>query len=285
MKNIESVEVLDFSSEDAPTIIEKIIKVIINTSGLFVFIHLLFNGTNDDGIFFLILIIIIALNNSSGFSFIRKKENIYQGFAKRNGLDYFDNTFSVIPENLFPSFLGTFTFSSGHNRRINNLVTFNLYGKAIYLFDYQFETGVGKTKNNHYMTIIAIGTNANLPKIMLSPHESIFTKDIRNIFAPQFENMINVHLDGRLEDKCNLIAQRGHQIEALQVFTPDFIEVYEERFSDIRLELANDKSYIIHDGRIFNRKYFKPMIELAEYMIKEIIPKISKITTKMDKER
>ena len=65
-------------------------------------------------------------------------------------------------------------FDRGHSKRVRNLMTGQLDGQQVAVFDYRYTTGSGKHQHTHSQTVVLLpGAKTSLPDMQLAPENAL----------------------------------------------------------------------------------------------------------------
>ena len=212
------------------------------------------------GTFFQILFIVVfvvvgtfaSLNQSRAR---RQRSADLQALATRLAFESFD------PENDETFALGWGFLSwldQGSRRYAFNLLQGKYHESPLFVFDYHFQTGEGKNKNERYLTILMLVCKEAFPKLTIGPErlrdriaETLGLENDIHFESAEFSRIFNVHSPDKkfAYDVCNaqmieyLLANRDLQIEIqgpviLLAFEPQLpvskIEFNLQRLAQIR---------------------------------------------------
>jgi hypothetical protein len=184
----------------------------------------------------------------------------YRKFANENFLEYSD-------EGNIYDFEGPI-YVLGHSRKFKNIVNLRIKGHDTKLFTYDYTTGVGDKESTAHLTILQVGFDFKLPALVLNPKRTgmfgSYALPTYGIMLPQ-----EIYLDGPFYQTHRLIAGRMSRLEALQIFTPDFLEKL-LGFTDVKLQLYGKKMIIVRYGIEDDPDKLRGMFKVAELFIAKI---------------
>jgi hypothetical protein len=181
-----------------------------------------------------------------------------QQFAQANGYTYQDS--ADISDK------SGYIFNIGHSRLIQNYVSGTYQNCPIDLFDYQYTIGGGKNSETIRKTVFEINFNLPLPHITLKNHELM---DLS-------WNLEKVKLEGDFADKFDLFVQKGFEIEALEIFTPDLMSKIEDNWR-FKLEFIQTKLYLYAAGTVTRKTDLQNFYDAVKYLITKLDPLIAKM--------
>jgi hypothetical protein len=147
---------------------------------------------------------------------------------------------------------------NGSNRYAFNVLQGTYHERRLFVFDYHYQTGEGKNKSEHYLTMLMLICNEAFPKLTIGPErfgdkiaEAIGLENDIKFESAEFSRLFNVRSENKkfAYDVCNaqmmefLLANRDLQIEIngpviLLAFQPQLavgkIEFNLQRLAQIR---------------------------------------------------
>ncbi len=197
-----------------------------------------------------------------GYSIARSKvqDKFMQQFAAANGFSY-RSTGSL--DGLDGSF-----FRIGHDGSVTDVVSGQFQGHPLSLFEYDFLVGGGKSESSYHYTIYKLQFDGALPDIMLKCGGTFFGESLLEK-NPEKEM---IKLEGDFNKYFSLSVSKGHEVDALEVFTPDVMEDLIEKAKQFSVEIVNDHLFIYHSSVIGTKQELSRMYALAQYFIEKLEP-------------
>ena len=186
-----------------------------------------------------------------------------QRFAELNELHY-ERT----------GFLGTVSgklFSIGDKRSIRNVVTSFFGDNPTRFFNYKYSRGFGRTIKVYRFTI----WETKFRKVEF-PHILLQSKKMPR-FGKKAKNETKVSLKGNLDDSFRLYVARGYEIEVLQIFTPEVLQMLCDKSSEFSIEFAGNSMYIYDNTVVKNNKQLKELFDVARGIFDSAGPLINRL--------
>lgn len=165
-------------------------------------------------------------------------------------------------------------FSLGHSRVVTNIVSGRYMDRPIQLLNYNYTIGGGKHSYTYFSTIFQIDFPATLPRMFLHQRGNMFVVDGMDIKIPDGQE---VHLEGDFDNFFRLTVQKGFEIEALQIFTPDFMIDLRDQWKHTSLEFVGHYIYMYKDLTLGTKKDLLSFYALACYVISKLGPVVARI--------
>jgi hypothetical protein len=215
----------------------------------------------------LILIVLAILPPFFLYGYIGKKvEQLFmEQFAKSNGYDYQSHGTLIGKD--------AHIFSIGNSKKVFNEINGTYRTCPINLFDYQFTVGSGKNSQTYLKTIFSIDFQSPVPHITLRIHSILNALD----WISQ-EKKIN--LEGDFNNKFDLYVQKGYEMEALEIFTPDLMQQIETQWQ-FELEFSATKLYILYPQIINKKVDLQNLFTAAKYFADHLDPLVNKMKSDM----
>jgi hypothetical protein len=200
----------------------------------------------------------------AAYGIIRKKaeDAFFQQFASTNGFAFQK---MGLPDNLYGSL-----FFVGRNQTGYDLVSGTFQKTPFVLFNYQYIIGEGKSSHVCVYTIFRLDFLSSLPPIFLKPKYCEFGGFVFGDISKDAREKLE--LEGDFDKYFDLWTKQGFEVEALQVFTPDFMQKIEDNWKQFSLEFVNSQIYIYSDHMITRDDELENMYQLIQYLIPKIVP-------------
>jgi hypothetical protein len=272
MKNLNGFDNLDFNSIECSKIVfndlvwrkNKILSILVIVISVI-------------GAFFLIVpnkLEILAMITLTPFLyfyyFSDKAQKIFiRTFAEKNNLEYQK---SIAMHEVKGSL-----FEIGHTRRIINVVRGGYQGQEARFFYYSYSVNHGKGAVTFPITVLEIFfEKVEFPYIFLQSkkmsHAINFDNGIR-----RNRNEIKVNLGDELKRKYTLFVRDGYGIEAMQIFTPEFLDFLVENNSDFSIEFSDNRMYVYHNDAIRRKKQLESLFNVTKKIIDKIGPLLNRL--------
>jgi hypothetical protein len=222
---------------------------------------LFFSGAIFDEPRLLILLVVPFLIYLGILGNIRSKilHEFYKKFAQTNGFSYSLTSYEVERSGSI--------FQVGHSRKIEDLIEGKIGDFPVAIFNYYYTVGSGKSSRSYSGTVWEIDLKTPVPPMLLLVDWHYFGDDLsdNNI------NYINkIELDPALEKNFNLYVEKKFEIEALQIFTPDFLNALLENFNNFSLDFTGNCVYIYSKDVIKNKAGLEKLKSLANFLLDRI---------------
>lgn len=175
---------------------------------------------------FLYLVLIVWLTN-------KYKEKIWEQFATVNGWKF---DASIGPNLITPS------LNFGHSHHFSSVIQAQLGDIICDLLSYTCSTGEGRSQTTHYFTIAVTRLPKPMPHMLLSSKKD--NADIKN----DVMNAENLKLEGDFDNYFKLQVEKGQEIDALTIITPDVMQTLISYNQAEDLETLGENLYFIVKG-------------------------------------
>lgn len=189
----------------------------------------------------------------------------WDNFAKANGFKMMDATDPVAVQKAMsvPSFKGKWL-----NRGMSPII--GKYGDHTFsLFNRQYkEGGLLRWRERHMDTIVVLDVPANLPHIVINARGNERAR--RSNLSKSFPVENKFQFEGAMGARYDVYAKPESRVTALQLFTPDVLQVLYEKLPNADLELLGDKLWIVQRYGILDDKLARTMLEAAAALYDEL---------------
>lgn len=199
------------------------------------------------------------------YSFISTKIRGYlmEQFAKSLGYEYFKKEDGTD----FPQ--GSL-FSIGHDQNIKNIIKGKIGNRLVRIFLYSTTVGYGKSAHRYFYTVFENTFEGNMPHMLL--HKSgIFEDPI------DFSNSECLKLEGDFNKYFSFHVEKEFEIEAYQIFDPDFMAELIDSSKSLNFEFFKNKLYIYTHKFINERSELDEMFNLSNKLCSHIEPEINRM--------
>lgn len=187
----------------------------------------------------------------------------YKQFAISNGFTYKDKGSS---ENEIGAL-----FDVGHSHQVKDLVEGELNGFPISLFNYYYTVGSGKSSRSYSSTVWSIDFKTRVPTMVLLVDRHFFGDDLSN---NNINNVSKISLSEELEKHFTLYSENKFEIEALQIFTPEFLNKIYESYKNYSLDFVGTKLYIYNNNIIKNKGNLEHLKQYIGFIINQLNNKL-----------
>ncbi len=186
------------------------------------------------------------------------KHLFYQQFALANNFHYQKTGLLDLTGALF---------NLGHNHSTQDIITGTYDGNPLLLFNYTYVIGGGKNKQTYCDSVFRVEYPSVLPPILLVVDNQYFGG-----IVGLFSGWEKIKPEGDFDKNFDLYTKKEFEIEALQVFSPDFMEKMLADWPEFNLEFNGNKLIIFHSGTITTKAELQKMYDLAQFLITKIEP-------------
>jgi hypothetical protein len=230
-----------------------LISILIVPVGLIV--YWLFYRNNGNLAFLIVIPIIIV-------AYIRNKiiKAFIEQFASANGFTY-------APSGDLEGLDGQL-FQVGESKSVSNVVSGTHQNFPLRFFYYSYAEGHGKDRHVYEFTVCEIEYQRALPHILMEK-ESFLGSALSSrggMEKLKFANDFDAHF--------SVYVNRGYEIEALEIFTPEVLEALLARANNFEFEFVGQHLFIYTKGYITTRKRLEELHELGDYLISTLSPRL-----------
>ena len=173
-------------------------------------------------------------------------------------------------------------FRIGHNQAVADVICGTYLNCPITLFSYRYITGSGKNSRTYHATVFELNFGTKMPNILLKKKANFLNEPIfSESFLGETIKRKELQLEGNFNEYFNLEVEEGYEIEALQVFTPDFMEELIEKAKAFSMEIINDHIFIYNNKIISTKQELYDFYELAEYFVQKLGPVLARMKPSM----
>ena len=195
-------------------------------------------------------------------SIYNKVDNrFYQQIAELNGYSYEPKGYLDVKGHIF---------RIGDSRKFEDIISGQFEDHPLKIFAYKFTTGSGKQRSEHKLSICELTFPTKMPNIILNAHNfssySLYDFGLRKL-----------SLEGDFNEHFTLYVTPGHEIEALQIFTPDIMQDFLEKSKNYDVEFTDDRLYILSPNSLRTRNEIASLFSFAHHLIsklKKVLPRI-----------
>lgn len=196
-------------------------------------------------------------------------KQFYMQFAQANGLSFQE-------QGDLAGFSGQL-FQKGHHKKISYLVSGNWNNYPLKVFIYSYKE-FGRTKKSRRestfsSTVLQIKLPSKLPRILLiSKQHGFFGVDF------PLGDLKEVNAESSFKQAFTLYTQSGLEVEALQIFSPSFMDKMITNWPDFDLEFNDSNIIIFYKFAIGKKDQLSQMYELMKYILSKVEPTINRMS-------
>ncbi len=212
------------------------------------------------GIFPSFVLIICMIFGSYHYAIKKADQAFMHEFAAKNNFSY-----SAGAQNLISS-PAAYLSMMGHGQFITQNMT-GMYG-SYPIHMYTFHTTIGEDKGSHpeKFTVLEVDYPGDMKEMLLNSHHHEFDSSI--LHATKLE------LEGNFNKYFSLSVEKGTEVEALEIFTPDIMEALIEKSRMYSLEFIHNKLFIYADREVQTVAELNSLYEFAQFLITKLAPKL-----------
>jgi hypothetical protein len=165
---------------------------------------------------------------------------------------------------------------SSFNRGSNygtDLVSGMYLNAQFYLFNDELTIPTSSSKEKdikNYFTALCIDLSSKLTPLFLRSKAGILGGFLSQNTSQTDKKKVS--LEGDFDKSFDLYTTEGFELEALQVFTPNFMEQIKNNWNKFNIEFIDNQIYIYTQREITKDEELESMYQLAKYLITEIVP-------------
>lgn len=158
-------------------------------------------------------------------------------------------------------------FKVGHSANMSDIIQGQVAGLPLSLFNYGYTVGSGKNSQMYEKTILEIDLKILTPPILLLVDAHGFGD---NISDNTLSRVSKIDLGGDWEKHFNLYTETKFEVEALQIFTPEFLHLIYDKYKKFSLDFLGQNFYVYSNGVIANKADLDLMLEFARLVAEKI---------------
>ncbi len=158
-------------------------------------------------------------------------------------------------------------FNLGHSHSMTNVVSGSFTDNNLSLFDYQYTIGSGKNSHTYACTATQIDYPSVLAPVLLTVDYQSFGG-----IVPFFGAWEKIKPEGNFDKNFDLYTKKEFEIEALQIFSPDFMVKMLGSWPEFNLEFNGNKIIVFYNRIITTKTELQKMFDLIKYLIVRIEP-------------
>lgn len=191
------------------------------------------------------------------------KNNIWQNFGTANNWRV---GIATMPEATVEGLIPPSLLGRGHSEELSPFVEAKPGNHTFEVFMYKFSTGSGKSEKDHYCTIAHVSLEKPFPHLILDSKSN-------KTLLERGDATQRVKLEGDFDSYFTLFIQKGRQIDALSVITPDVMQTLIDMNSHQEIEVSDKHLFFISNNDLRNSASVKALFEAANALTDEIVHK------------
>lgn len=186
-------------------------------------------------------------------------------FAKENGFIYLAAKKNITDEK------GAL-FNLGHGQILTHVIGGKLNNHDVKIFYYNYTIGHGKQARTYFSTVLRITNNHIVPPILL-----VVDKQYFGGISPNFTDSVKIKPEMNFDAQFDLYTKKKYEIEALQVFKPEFMEIMLKRWQIFNIDFTGNEIYIFTNKHVQVRLTLQNMFALGKYILEKIDPQLERM--------
>jgi hypothetical protein len=236
---------------------------------IFIFIFLGMLSASSDFLSKIIIIFLGIFTFLIASYLVAVKTIIIKKFAKDIGFEY-------VGKGDLSSVEGCI-FEPGYAKGISDLIIGSDKDHEIKIFTYNFTVGFGKTAHTYSFTIFENTFSGNMPHILLEPRSLFFDPMDFN-----FSGGHEIALEGDFNKHFYFTVEKEFEIEALQIFTPDFMAELIDSSKKFGFEFYKNKLYIYNSSFITKPNQIEEFFNISNKLCDRVEPVVRRIHSDVD---
>ncbi len=162
-------------------------------------------------------------------------------------------------------------FTFGNYRTVTNVLSGNYKNVALMLADYDYVTGSGKSRQDHFYTIGELTVSGTLPQVICIPKS--WHSVLMDSWKPGEYEVLP--LEGNFNSKFLVYVPKGQEIEGLQILEPDVMTKLMDGYDDFGFECTGSSVYLFTIGHMDeNRESVISMYTLVQRFCDILLPEL-----------
>lgn len=184
------------------------------------------------------------------------KHEFMRQFASQLGLEY--QRQAMVPNE------NAHFFNLGHRQKVEDYISGIKGGRPISIFNYHFTMGSSKRKRSYTYTVFNIDLPYTMPSAIIAPNNGWFSR-YNGIDMTSGKHAVT--LETELDKHLTLYVEPHFEVEALQIFTKEFLDQIATEWRGFYIELIDNNIYIYSNRMIQRKADMENMFALMEAII------------------
>ena len=221
------------------------------------------------GLFFSPVIPLVILLLYTRYLFSEAQRVFMQEFARVNNLAFEERgKMASVSARLFKS-------GNMGSQSIYNIISTQHTSQPIRIFNFQYSTGSGKSKQVHTFTVCEVAFEKVIFPYILLQSSTMWKYGGTDFFGDDKDR--DVPLEGEFKDSFHLHVRQGYETEALQIFSPDVLHFLKEQASKFSIEFAGNNVYVYDDYLISTQERLNELYSVVRKMIDMVSPLLNRL--------
>jgi hypothetical protein len=161
-------------------------------------------------------------------------------------------------------------FSMGNDRMAGHSIAGTYAEHPFAIFEYQFETGVGKSKATHSFTVFETKFSGTFPHLYLN-----YKNDHSGFKLPS--KLARVSLPSEFEKQFTLYSPLEYEIETLEILTPDILQHLLESGWNHDMEFVEGELVIYRAGKLNDFASLTAEVDKIKNFIDILSPRLNRM--------
>lgn len=210
---------------------------------------------------------VIAAASAAGYYAFKARKEFMRLFAAKY-------EYSFLEKGDMESLHGAL-FQVGQARKVRYVISGEYLNSPIRIFNYSYTVQAGKNTTEYQSTVFDLTFETNLPNIFLIgkwfPRGFSIQTSAENLeFASHPEK---VPLTGGFDEFFTLYAPKDYEIEALQIFDTDILEMlseFKKKGYNFAIELAENRLFLYLNGHIGRLADLTALHDMAKLLVEKL---------------
>lgn len=165
----------------------------------------------------------------------------------------------------------------GMGKKVTNYISGTLFGKPVFLFNLSDYGGSSRSSGERYYTVCHVQVPYHVPTIVFKSFNSGVEFYFSDLIQPHtntgrsfFIDFEKINLSGDVDNSFQLWVEKKYEIEALQIFTEQFLKRLIDDWKNIYVEIIDQNIFISIDKVIITKVELENMFSLTKDLLQHI---------------
>lgn len=164
-------------------------------------------------------------------NYIKNRDDIFAKFAQ-------SNRFSFTPGSRSPDEIAS-VFSKGSSRAVSDMLSGKIGDFSFREGTFIFQTGSSDNPVTNYLEFMCIELPRKLPQIVINPKKAQALSD-------SYKKSQKISLEGDFDKYFDVYVPTNYERTALTILTPDVMAILIDKYTDIGIEIIDNKLYLFY---------------------------------------
>jgi len=226
---------------------------------LLVYVFVVTGGEND----YLMIFSIILIMGYIGYIYDKAQAMFMKQFAEDNGFDY-QKTASI--ETVYGKL-----FEIGHSRHISNVISGIHKDHPMRIFNYTFTVGYGRNSQTYSFTVLELFfEKVDFPHILLRSKKM-------SVYRGLMGKTESISLEDEFKRDFDFFVQKGYEIEAMQIFTPETLRIIKEKAAKFSIEFYGKTVCFFDNKKIGKNNDLQELYGVTEKVFDSMSPLLNRL--------